>query len=152
MNYSFKYLFGYHQHSLNTEYQRYFLLCSAEKESHTGLEQLEGKWWQNLHFWVNCSFKIIVTKQCQCQCSQNKYAVKGLSCWCSKTFGPNVCFGAWGSSSVSFCLLLSPSLNYSTANVTGPGRGTRKQIKNTWIIRRNKSTRKLQCLSAGAAW
>ncbi len=37
-------------------------------------------------------------------------------------------------------------------SVTGPGRGTRKQIKNTWIIRRNKSTRKLQCLSAGAAW
>ncbi len=38
------------------------------------------------------------------------------------------------------------------ATVIGPRRGTRRQIKSTWIISRNKSTCKLQCLSAGTAW
>jgi len=34
------------------------LFCVQQKnETHTGLEQLESKWWQNVHFWANYPFK-----------------------------------------------------------------------------------------------
>jgi len=28
------------------------------QQTHTGLQQLEGKWWQNFHFWVGYHFNI----------------------------------------------------------------------------------------------
>ncbi len=47
------------QTSLVTSILQNNLFCAQQKEkkTHTGLEQLEGKWWQNVHFWVNYLFK-----------------------------------------------------------------------------------------------
>ncbi len=51
---------GYHQLFDNRHFSKYLLLC----KTHTGLEQLEGKWWQIfLHFCVNFPFKCTVVWQ-----------------------------------------------------------------------------------------
>ncbi len=38
--------------------QNIFLCVQQNKYIHTGLELLEGKLWQDCHFWVNYPFKL----------------------------------------------------------------------------------------------
>ncbi len=45
---------------LSSEYLAFSL--SEKKDIHTGLEPLEGKWWQNFHFCVNYPFKKQIIK------------------------------------------------------------------------------------------